>query len=605
MKNNPQKEIQIELAIDYINGDIKKLNRQWFRDNVESFSEYKITKLFGSFSNFKREVLLRLDNDADNIDDSSLTKTPYTKPISLSDLSSFNEDQEYDKTDYLFDLEEFNTDLKEFNTDLEEFEEAPNIDNSNLETESYLDDNYADQEELLFAYANDGYIDKGEYWFNPSTKDYLFDFTHIPSIAKPIIIPNTQLYAILQDYSNFDKNPKTINSIAIKQKIPPFILKKILYALSTTHDSLPLTEELLDESPDDDAVIDDLLALRQFGIYEKFNQKVWNQVQTQANKWVNFEKGIYNPIVDTLSTFTLPKFDLIKSDLIDKTKCTNCNNCNEWNNDSYLITLSDIHFGAFANQNNLYKAEDGDWTLEKTQQAIIKYLQDIKNNINSRISKPKDCIIVSLGDLVHCLNGSTDKGTPLITQTVGIPQFKAALDSLTFFFAGLIALWQDSPGNIKIYSVSGNHDSIGDYCLMLALSKIFETKEKIKFEIGTSRWLTFQVHNSLFVIEHGASSKYKSKVPTSDKSKEVYIQKLILDKMDKFTNPITHKYFMMGDLHHYHQKEMSSFEFIQVPTIVKNDEYADALNLRSRPRQLSFIIDNKQGIKETIYHYFD
>ena len=315
---------------------------------------------------------------------------------------------------------------------------------------------------------------------------------------------------------------------------------------------------------------------------------MWNQVQTQANKWVNFEKGIYNPIIDTLSTFKLPKFNLLESNLLNKSQ--NCDN-NTWNNDTYLITLSDIHFGAYADSNNLYDNSDGDWTINKTQKAIIDYLNDLQNNINSRKTKPSDCVIVSLGDLVHGLNGSTDKGTPLITQTIGIPQFKAALDSLTFFFAGLIALWQDSPGTIRVYSVSGNHDSIGDYCLMLALSKIFETKSKIKFEIGTSRWLTFQVHNSLFVIEHGASSKYKSKVPTNDRSKEVYIQKLILDKMDKFTNPITYKYFMMGDLHHYHQKEMSSFEFIQVPTIVKNDEYADALNLRSRPRQLSFIID--------------
>ena len=110
---------------------------------------------------------------------------------------------------------------------------------------------------------------------------------------------------------------------------------------------------------------------------------------------------------------------------------------------------------------------------------------------------------------------------------------------------------------------------------------------------------------NLIVMEHGYSAKYKSKVPTADKSKETYIQKLLIEKIGSFSDPIAHRYFIMGDRHHYSQKEMSSFEFIQLPSLMAHDEYSDALNLSSRPRQVAFIMDKHMGITESINHYFD
>jgi hypothetical protein len=61
----------------------------------------------------------------------------------------------------------------------------------------------------------------------------------------------------------------------------------------------------------------------------------------------------------------------------------------------------------------------------------------------------------------------------------------------------------------------------------------------------------------------------------------------------------------MGDRHHYNQKEMSSFEFIQLPTLVPSDDYADNLNLSSRARQICFVMDAQKGIIKTINFFID
>lgn len=585
------KDQLVELTINYINGDIKQLTRSFIRSKTD-ISEHLINKWFGSFSEFKQYVIYSLGTkhqESKFFKSSNIGGNNHPRIIKIDDLDTpVDEDKEESGDDeegqgWLFDPEEYT---------VEQEGSTSEPDNSDVIT-----DNVAD----FFTYVKDGYVDKGNYWYNPTTKDYLFDFTAVPSIAKPIIIHNTQLFSILQAYSKFDSNPQTISAIAVKHKIPQYILRRILNAVEFTHDSLPVTNELIEEEDDDTKVIDDLMSIRQFGIYEKFTKRTWKDVQDKANKWVQFENGIYNPIIDTISTFTLPSYTPEDAGVLDNVLNPK-DQAEAWcKKECFMITLSDIHFGAFADKNNLFNADE-DWTIEKTKEAIRNYMFQISSDLSERRYCPEDCTIVSLGDLLHGLNGFTDKGTLLETQVKGITQFRVALESLAYFFQHISRLWKTSTGKIRVKAVGGNHEAIGDYCLMFALSKMFPN---IDFDIASSRWHVFTQYDSLFVIEHGASSKYKSKVPKSDIGKENYIQKLILDKLDTLDRSIKFKYFMMGDLHHYSQKEMSSFEFIQVPTIVKDDEYADALNLRSRPRQLGFIIKEGVGIKEVFNYYFD
>ena len=114
-----------------------------------------------------------------------------------------------------------------------------------------------------------GYIVEAEgVLYNPNTEDYVFDFTNVSNIANVITIKKTQLLAILQDYSNFDNNPQTVAEIALKHKIPTFILEKVLHKLRFRHNSLPVTSSYLSEINDDDKVVEDLASLRKFRVAE-------------------------------------------------------------------------------------------------------------------------------------------------------------------------------------------------------------------------------------------------------------------------------------------------------------------------------------------------
>ena len=60
----------------------------------------------------------------------------------------------------------------------------------------------------------------------------------------------------------------------------------------------------------------------------------------------------------------------------------------------------------------------------------------------------------------------------------------------------------------------------------------------------------------------------------------------------------------MGDRHHFNCTSFPMFEFIQLPTCVGGDLYADHLNLAgTRNKQCTFIVDPKDGITTTINHF--
>lgn len=434
--------------------------------------------------------------------------------------------------------------------------------------------------------------------YNPNTEDYVFDFTNVANIANVITIKKTQLLAILQDYSNFDNDPQTVSAIALKHKIPTFILEKILHKLRFRHNSLPVTSSYLTEVNDDEKVVEDLSAIRKFRVAEKYNHLQWKEIQLNANKWIQFEQCIYNPIKDVLSTFKLPR---VTQDCLPKSINIGKNSCKFAKDKAFVVTLSDLHFGVFTDKNNVFYS-DKDWTIESTKRAVDNYIKQIVDELSNMRVRPKECIVISLGDILHSITGFTDKGTQLIVNPKGVTQFKYALESISYFLQQLAAIWQGI-SRIKVKAVSGNHDSFGDWVLFTCLEQMF--KDVMDFEIGSSRWLLFQYGANACVLEHGAAAKYHSKVPNDDKSKENYVQKLLLEKVAQFKSPVLNRYFFMGDRHHYNQKEMSSFEFIQLPTLVPSDDYADNLNLSSRARQICFVMDAQKGIIKTINFFID
>lgn len=104
-------------------------------------------------------------------------------------------------------------------------------------------------------------------------------------------------------------------------------------------------------------------------------------------------------------------------------------------------------------------------------------------------------------------------------------------------------------------------------------------------------------------MDHGASDKYNANVPTSGKSRESYVQSLLLAKSNEYSK-CNSALFIQGDKHHYEQIEYNDFEYIMLGALPMGDRFADALNLHARPRQNCLIIDS-DGLKSTLHYYID
>lgn len=472
-------------------------------------------------------------------------------------------------------------------------------------TGSYLDETPKTSEDLDEPYENeeddDSYLEYPLYSFNKVTKDYIFKFDKIPNIGKVITLPITQVHAILQAYSKFDGNPETITQIALNHSLPTFTLKKILFALGVTHDSLPITDAALaDDGFDEDKELQELLALRKSSLHSKFQAETWKAIQTAANKWNHFEVGVLNPfrdILDTWNPIQISENNIPKAIPLGKRD----------KKQTFITTLSDLHFGVFTNKEYAYYSQK-DWTIEDTVAAVTDYFNLIKEEILNMKAPPEKCIVLSLGDILHGIKGLTDKGTILETDPKGPLQFKIALNSVSELLKNLLTLFP----KVEVKAVSGNHDSFADWVLFTAIEKAFSQfveSGRLVFDISMERWLAFSEGNSLFIMEHGYSPFYKAKVPSGDTSKEAYISRLIINEKQKrhsvgLSSP-EHNYFVMGDRHHHLQKSYTGFEFIQLPTLVDNDLYADHLNLHNRPKQLAFILDANKGITHTINLFLD
>jgi hypothetical protein len=420
--------------------------------------------------------------------------------------------------------------------------------------------------------------------YNSDTSEYRFDFTNFKNIAKLITLPKSTVLAILQAYSPTSGEGLTAKEIANIQKLSVWVVKGILKVMGISHDDIPLPNDEIEKHSVEEN-INNLLDVRRGEIYDGLQKKVWQSEAEDAHKWRLFEALRLNPYKNTIKTWTPPKYVGPKQCKVKS------------NNSAYIISLSDIHFGAIANANETYYTDE-DWNIESTKAAISNYVQSIDKHLSSLKELPTECIVLSLGDIIHTLSGFTEKGTKLEYDLKGPSLFKEALDSLTQVFYYLSSKF----AKIHVKAVSGNHDAFGDWVLFNTLSVYFKDIKRITWDVSEEHWLDFSYGDNLFIMEHGYSPFYKAKVPKAASAKEAYIHRLILKASAK--GSFKNNYFFMGDRHHFNCTSFPMFEFIQLPTCVGGDLYADHLNLAgTRNKQCTFIVDPKDGITATINHF--
>lgn len=430
-----------------------------------------------------------------------------------------------------------------------------------------------------------------KYSYNPNTKQYRI---YCPSTGGNVILNKELVESLKEAYSNFDKNPCSINEICKSYHIPRKIFLEIKTAMGWTHDSLPVTTEQILENDDNSSIINDLIQRRTFTIEQQYNKECWKQIEDKAKKFDILLNGIWNPLKDFLSNWQPPK-NVHNITCKPNKKITG-------KHEALVINLSDIHFG---------KHNDGRkslnlpaWTIHDTMDVVQQYAEKL-NILLQSAHNVSEIYLLAVGDIIDSLTGLTEKGTRLDSTPIGEEQFSLAMDSMVLFIDSILKLTTKLGITVNVKSVSGNHSAFGDWALFYCLSKYYHSNPAIKFDISEKRWNGFKLFNSLIVFEHGYSPYYKHAKLPSGPARQLYIQDIMNSPaFSKLFASTDYHYYIVGDQHHLEHQEYTNFEFIMLSSITPGNNYEDHNLWLSRQRQTILLFDD-DGLKQQIYFYFN
>lgn len=306
-------------------------------------------------------------------------------------------------------------------------------------------------------------------------------------------------------------------------------------------------------------------------------------LKENAENWVKFKTGVLTPFENAIKNAKVaPKLSV---------KPINKSNTERF----FVITLSDLQLGLVADEKNLFRQKA--WNTKKAVASLEALCQQIASDVKNDKVGYQGCKLLLCGDLIHGLRGTTEKGTQLEVDLYGESQCDAIFEVLITFITKIYSIFE----NLEIHTVKGNHDGFDHYPIMMAVKNYFKDNKFINFNVYSTRTAVFKIANTMVVLDHGASDKFKADIPANGKARESYIQSLLLSKSKEYSE-CNSCIFIQGDKHHYEQQEFNDFEFIMVGALPLGDKYSDNLNLNSRSRQNCFVIDSN-GLK-TVHHYY-
>lgn len=432
---------------------------------------------------------------------------------------------------------------------------------------------------------NDDLISDKKYYYNESSKQYI---VFLKKAAKNIVVSKEMHEAIISAYSNFDGDPRSINQICRAFKFPRLYLEEYLRVFGVTHDSLPVAQEDM-KSRSEDELVEDLVQKKQFSLIQKFEKRSWEDTLRDAEKWRHFKFKQLDPFERVIKAYAVSKPTPNLKNHFPNYKPSNKH---------LIINIADIHVGLKADGRYLFFQKE--WNNELLMEAMHNYASKVKQTLSERNYGFDSAVVCLGGDIAHSLTSYTDKGTRLEFEMIGESQLDYCFTILTSFFDNIVNLFP----KVQVKSVQGNHSSIGDYTISKYLEAYYRQDSRLEFDTTTKRFLPFKIHdNNLFILEHGYSALYKSKLPKGGSARDTYIQNILLQNPELLQG-VKNRYYISNDQHHLEMQERNQFEVILCPSIVGGDRYSDNCVLKSRQRQNVFVVD-EDGVKEIVHIYFD
>ena len=339
----------------------------------------------------------------------------------------------------------------------------------------------------------------------------------------------------------------------VASEFPRFTLgevKKLFRAFGITKDTIWAAPHILEESDVED------LATYRMNLKEraafkycdaKLERDFTNQIKKMASE-INSLKDKQEIIKSLLDTQEYEKITIKKE---------------THNEFTGIICLSDLHVGAF-------NVPEGYIDLPEYSEAEINRRLDIV--VNSLKDKPWNKVIVlNLGDAIDSFRKMTTSMThqlPCVMTDKEIAQLYIRI--MMRFFNNLTQVFND----VEYYSIgSGNHS--GDYGWLCDIALSSNLKELgINCYVSNNEIDNININNVSFIFLHGKAQQTKGQfkgfpLNLNERTQcwfNDFFADTDLDLLDK-------KVVLKGDLHQFSVNSVSSFDYINCPSIYASSTY--------------------------------
>ena len=415
------------------------------------------------------------------------------------------------------------------------------------------------EEDLTPEDANLIYDEK--YTFNKETDTYI---TFLDRCKVRIQLSGAQHRAMKDAYSNWSGKPETINEICrtFGMRRDWFIEYKSVHGW--THDSEPVTtEELLTRNEDD--MVEDILQKKKQSLYKAFEKKKWRMIQSDHEKWQNFDQNVYQPLLahvqKNLPSYRPPTLNLGKAE------------------EAFAVVLSpfDLHYGKHG-----WEDETGSsYSRQEARDLLIEHTTELGRLI-SKFGKPEKIICGSGSDWLHIDNpqGGTTRGTP---QDCDGTYSQILIEGTELAHDHVEMLRQIAP--VEWLPVPGNHDRSSAMTIMLFLQAKYANSKDVKITVNPKRRQYTLYGDTLMGFSHGDTIK-----PADAHA--------VMTKEASDLWPKSHfQYFFTGHLHHEVIREIHGLTTIQLKSLSGMDRFHSNNGYITSGRALqAFVVSQDRGI---------
>ncbi len=381
-----------------------------------------------------------------------------------------------------------------------------------------------------------------------------------------LVVPRETIDSLVAGYSN-DSGRKTINELAREYGWTRQTVIEVLHALGKTHDSLPYSDETIEETAEED-LIEDLIRQKEGRVAVEAEARRWDLVKKKARQWDAFTFGKLNPLADVLRE-VVPAYAVPKVEIKETGRTF-----------AVLLGLADIHFGKLC-----WSEESGttyDRSIARTE--LLRCLSETADQV-AAFGRP-DRIILPLGsDFLHIDtdHGTTTSGTP---QDTDGSYARIFADGCNLAVTMVDTLRQLAP--VQVLSVPGNHDRTATLGINHVLSAWFKDSADVEVDLTPKDRKYLVYGETLIGLDHGSDTK-PNELPM-----------IMANEAREDWGRTLHHCMFTGHLHHQ-MIEKHCFLY-QVPSLSPPDRWHYRKGFTtSTPGTSAYIIDHSAGVIASLF----